>query len=280
MSEESQEGTIRKILIALDASPNSIAALRAAAELASLLDADLSAVYVEDINLLRYSSFPFAREVSYYSATVTQQNQQTMELQLRAQASRARKAVQVIAQGLRLRSEFRVARGLIPAEVLRAAEDVDLIILGKAGWSHKRRLGSTAKLIIAQSPRHALIFPEGQKFRLPLGLIFDGTEASKRALVFANNLLKDQQAEIGAIILAKDIHQARELQADIEHWVEEHDQQVSYHWLIGSQMRRLGEFVRSEGYRSLILPAPVEALAIETITSFMDELEIPVLLIR
>jgi len=280
MSEESQEGGIRKILIALDASPNSIAALGAAAELASLLDAELTAVYIEDINLLRYSSFPFAREVSYYSARVIEQNQQTMELQLRAQASRARKAVQSIAERHSLRSEFRVVRGLIPAEVLKAAVDVDLIILGRAGWSHRRRLGSTAKLVIAQSPRHALIFPQGQKFRLPLGLIFDGTVASMRALTFANNLLKDQQAEIAVIILAQEIHQARELQKEIENWVDEHDQQVSYHWLIGPDTRRLGAFVRSEGYRSLILPAPVEPVAIETITAFMDEVEIPVLLIR
>ncbi|RPI88057.1 MAG: universal stress protein [Chloroflexi bacterium] len=280
MSEESQEGGIRKILIVLDASPNSIAALGAAAELASLLDAELTAVYIEDINLLRYSSFPFAREVSYYSARVIEQNQQTMELQLRAQASRARKAVQSIAERHSLRSEFRVVRGLIPAEVLKAAVDVDLIILGRAGWSHRRRLGSTAKLVIAQSPRHALIFPQGQKFRLPLGLIFDGTVASMRALTFANNLLKDQQAEIAVIILAQEIHQARELQKEIENWVDEHDQQVSYHWLIGPDTRRLGAFIRSEGYRSLILPAPVEPVAIETITAFMDEVEIPVLLIR
>lgn len=280
MSEESQGGKIRKILIALDASPNSLAALRGAAELASLLDAELSAVYVEDINLVRYSSFPFAREVGYYSARVVEHDQYSMELQLRAQASRARKALLEIADRQNLRTEFRVARGLIAQEVLRAAADVDLLILGRAGWSRGRRLGSTARLVISQSPNHALIMPQGEKFRLPLGLVFDGTEASYRVLTFTGELLKDQQAEIGVIILAPDIHKARELQKDIEKWVEEHDQQVSYHWLIGPRMRQLGAFVRSEGYRSLILPAPVEAVAIETITAFMDEVEIPVLLIR
>jgi nucleotide-binding universal stress UspA family protein len=45
--------TIRRILVALDASPHSFAALEAAAHLAAHLEAELFGLYVEDENLLR-----------------------------------------------------------------------------------------------------------------------------------------------------------------------------------------------------------------------------------
>ena len=58
----------RRILVALDASPHSLAALEAAAELAASLRAELIGLFVEDANLLRVAGFPFAREFGAYTA--------------------------------------------------------------------------------------------------------------------------------------------------------------------------------------------------------------------
>jgi nucleotide-binding universal stress UspA family protein len=49
---------IRKILVALDASLGSRAALRAAADLAAAMEAELSGVAVEDVELLRFAEAP------------------------------------------------------------------------------------------------------------------------------------------------------------------------------------------------------------------------------
>ena len=51
-----------RILVALDASPRSLAALSTAGALAAELDAELSGLFVEDINLQRLLALPFARE--------------------------------------------------------------------------------------------------------------------------------------------------------------------------------------------------------------------------
>ncbi|MBK7177644.1 MAG: universal stress protein [Chloroflexi bacterium] len=56
---------IQRILVALDASPHSLAALEAAIDLAERLDAELQGLFVEDINLLRLAQLPFARELRY-----------------------------------------------------------------------------------------------------------------------------------------------------------------------------------------------------------------------
>jgi len=53
MSEQYDEPTIRRILVALDASRYSLAALEAAIELAAGLEAELQGIFVEDVSELR-----------------------------------------------------------------------------------------------------------------------------------------------------------------------------------------------------------------------------------
>ena len=72
MKEEARELVIRRILVALDASRHSLAALEAAAELAARLKAELVGLFVEDIDLLRLAGLPFAREIRYPSAIIQQ----------------------------------------------------------------------------------------------------------------------------------------------------------------------------------------------------------------
>ena len=67
MNEHEREPTIRRILVALDASRHSLAALEAASELAEALKAELVGIFVEDVNLLYLAGLPFAREVRYLS---------------------------------------------------------------------------------------------------------------------------------------------------------------------------------------------------------------------
>ena len=86
---QNEELAIRRILVALDGSYHSLAALEAAAELAASLEAELHGLFVEDVNLLRVAGSPVAREVCYPFSRTTRPNQRTMERQLRAQATQA-----------------------------------------------------------------------------------------------------------------------------------------------------------------------------------------------
>ena len=89
--------TIRRILVALDASPHSFAALEAAAHLAAHLEAELSGLYVEDENLLRGAELPITRMVGSFSGEVRPVERGDMEQQLNVQAARARRALEQIA---------------------------------------------------------------------------------------------------------------------------------------------------------------------------------------
>ncbi len=122
---------IRRILVALDTSPHSRAALAAAANLAARLEAQLIGVYVEDMNLLRLAQLPFAQEIHYASATPQKLDKDVMEKQLRSQADRARNDLRQTAEQYALEWSFQVLRGLVAAELLTAAEEADLLVLGR-----------------------------------------------------------------------------------------------------------------------------------------------------
>jgi nucleotide-binding universal stress UspA family protein len=281
MNESEEERAIRRILVALDASPPSLAALRAAAQLAADLDAELVGIYVEDINLLRLSDLPFAREVLAYTLASRQLNRERVERQLRMQARLARRAMEEIAQRLRLRWTFHVSQGLITNELLEAAQESDLILIGNAGWSRRKRLGSTARVFAVQAPRHTLIIQEGAHLGLPVGVVYDGSPPARKTLDIAASLLRIQEGFLIAFILADHIDEARSLQSDISEWARSKELHVHYHWLVDSETSYLVELVRDEKCGALVLSA--ETLVFheeEALAEFLDQIGCPVLLVR
>ena len=83
MNERELEPTTRRILVALDASQHSLAALEAASELAEALKAELVGIFVEDVNLLNLAGLPFVREVGYPSGAARPLDSPSMERALR-----------------------------------------------------------------------------------------------------------------------------------------------------------------------------------------------------
>jgi nucleotide-binding universal stress UspA family protein len=280
MSENEHKVAIRRILIALDASPASLAALEAAAELAARLDADLLGLFIEDINLLRLSDLPLASEVGLHSAAINQINREQVEQRLRAQANQARRALADIAQRSKLRTEFRVARGPISTELLTAALDTDLIIMGKAGWSQRKKLGSTARSMVKRSPGHTMFLQHGAHIAHSVGVIYDGSPLAAQALGLAASLMPDPKAGLSVLILAQTIDLAQAIQPEVEGWLLEHHLVGHIHWVHGPQGERLAHLVQGEHLGILVLPAHMDALQEEELEKFLSETSIPVLLVH
>jgi nucleotide-binding universal stress UspA family protein len=182
--------TIRRILVALDASPDSLAALDAAARLAAKMNAELQGLFVEDQELLRLAEIPLARELAYFSAAGVPLSRETMERKLRAQSAQIRAALAGAAERAHVAYSFRSVRGQVEIEVSTAAGDVDLLVLGGIGWSvgRRARIGSTA-LGIASGSIPVLLSPKrGIPEHGHLLVYFDASHSAQRALQAAEEM--------------------------------------------------------------------------------------------
>jgi nucleotide-binding universal stress UspA family protein len=170
----------QRILVALDNSPHSTAALEAAAEVAARLQAELVGIFVEDTDLLHLAALPFAREVTFSSPVWRPLDAGAMEQQLQQLAAKARRALSAAADRRQLRWSFRVARGAVGAELLAAAVEMDLLALGIGGWQPgtSLRLGSTAMEVLSRAPRGVLLFSRTRQMQGPLMILDEGQPVS------------------------------------------------------------------------------------------------------
>jgi nucleotide-binding universal stress UspA family protein len=282
MTEGGREPGIRRILVALDASPHSQAALEAAAELASGLKAELLGIFVEDINLLKLAGSSFAWETGFFSASRRQLSTLEVERQLRAQASRVRRAIAMAAGYAQVPWSFRVVRGSIAPELLAAATEVDLVILGKTGWSLAggKRLGSTARTVLAQATSLTLVLQQGTRLRLPVMVVYDGSPTAHKALDASTHLVRGKNGYLTVLILADEPGMAKSLQTDVAELLRERGMEASYRWLLGVDVTRLTELVKREGCGVLVIPSQGSRLHNEMFLMLLDEVECPVLLVR
>lgn len=282
MSVADIPGPIRRILIALDASPASIAALEAAGALAARVDAELLAVFIEDVNLLNLAGLPFATEVGLLSAGARPLTPEEMERYLRDQGARARVALNEIAERLRLRASFRVARGQIVSELLAAAMDVDLLALGAMSTQMLRRawLGSTAQAMLTQSKRPLLITPRGATVRSPIGVVCTDSPGSMQALTLAayvSGCLDD--GELVVLLVADDEEYEERLRHAIAARLGEAVRaRIRYRWLVEADANGLARALRAERVGTLVLASDIAELSAQSVRALLERMDVAVLL--
>ena len=134
--------SIRRITVVQE-SAQAARALDAVAETAAALEAELTGLFVENVELLHFAGLPFAREIGAFSARAL--DVRTMERRLRSQAEEARRALAAAAEGKPLRWSFRIERGSVPEQVRGALAEADLVVL-------LRTRGGAALLSTAELP--------------------------------------------------------------------------------------------------------------------------------
>ena len=216
MTEDTLRPHIRRILVALDASAGSLAALEGAALLAARLNAELLGLFVEDEDLLALAALPFAEEVEVHSAVTRPLTSEGMEQRMRSQARRAAEALSLVAGRHRLRWDFRVVRGAVTREVLAAMEDADFVALGGIGGRATRssRLGDTALEAILRGERPVLLLAPGGAIREPIAVVYSDHAAAGQALDIAAGLAKRDGGSLRVFLVADDAGAEAKLKQD------------------------------------------------------------------
>lgn len=118
MASRPQEVSIRRIIACF--APGSLSAPQAIALLAKETQAELLGLFIEDAELLRFASLPFAAEVGIASAARRTLDVAAVERAMRAQAASLRRSLAAALDPAAVSWSFRVARAS-PASAVEAA---------------------------------------------------------------------------------------------------------------------------------------------------------------
>ena len=282
MKEKKPDFSIKRILVALDASTHSLAALKAAAELAASLHAELIGLYVEDENLLHLAGLPFAHEVRSPSATSEPIDSDKMEQDLHLQASQARYALEEAAARVNARWTFKVVRGQVTSAVLAEALKADLLAMGRVSrpLMRKSRLGSTARAASAGTRRSVLLMPHSGALNYPVLVTYDGSKAAKQALMAATRLAQASGDMLNVLLLYEAEAEAESLQKEVSEWLEDRGLTADYHGLPQATVSELARLVEAAENCVLVLGGEDQLMRAESIQELLDRTDCPVMLVR
>lgn len=273
---------IRRILVALDTSAHSIAALETAARLAAAVHAELVGLFVEDENLLRLAALPFAREVRWPSSNRQQLDEARMERELQLMASRARRALAIAAEQAETEWTFRVVRGAVAEEVLNAALEVDLLSLGRASrpLTTRVRLGSTALAAAVRSNHLVLLARKNPETEQPVVVTYDGSQVSGRVLDAALQMAQANDSNLIVLVMADDAERASELAEQANVTVRNRVAHADYRYLPNEGGDALVQVLQGERCALIVLGGEHELLRGKALHNLLDALDCPVLLVR
>lgn len=274
--------SIRRILVALDASSSCVEGLKTAADIAARLNAELAGLFVEDIDLLRAVEFPFARECGYLGPGVRRVEPHQLEGQLRAQAERMRKILETVATERQLAWNFRIIRGSVAKELLSAGTDVDLIIMGRSGRSllGPRRIGSTVREVIARRSGLTLILQQKTAKPDHPMVVYDGTASAGKALDAIGVFVVDETAELCVFLMADTREKAQNFKKEVSDILVASRFRVKFRLLISSRPSVIAHFVRLESTGLLLLPGDVWNTKEDGLIELVKAVEGPVLVVK
>jgi nucleotide-binding universal stress UspA family protein len=269
-----------RIVVGLDASSQSLVALEEAAELAAWMGAELLGLFVEDVELLRLATSPVAREILYPSAQERPLDTARMESKLRAQAEQARRALERVAERVKVPWDFRVVRGEVAAQVLLAAAEADLLSLGRVGWSLARRwrVGSTARA--ALGARTSLLVAQRRISRsLPVSVVYDRSPGCEDAVRVAARLAKATSELLTVFLLADSSEAAKQIHAEADRALQGEGVRARFHWLDSGDEREVLERLQAEKSGMVVLGAGSPLLEDSVIEKLLCQADKPVLIV-
>lgn len=270
---------IRTILVALDASADSLGGLEAVAQLAAETGAEITGVFVEETDLIRAGRLPGAQEIPFFSPEPRKLEARTLERQLRGQAKRAQEALRSIAERMRVTWSFRTARGEVAAELRKAASDADLVAVGATGRSLARPPGSTVRALVKAAPRPLLVFRQGARLGRVIHLLHDGSAAAREATLVAAELARWEGGRLNVLLAVPDRDEAGRLRDEVDRRLRDAGLPARFRHLPDADPGRICTAL-TDGGGVLVAPGPRFGHRDEELGRLLRSAGCPVILVR
>ncbi|MGD8926400.1 MAG: universal stress protein [Thioalkalispiraceae bacterium] len=274
---------IRRVLVAIDSSELNHEILQTAMELASRFKAELNAVYIEDINLLRMAELPLAREVVYGAVKASQLTPNEMERSLQLQSARLRRFVEKIAQTKEINISFNVLRGDIANELSIASQECDLLVMGKSTQiiNRGRRIGSVTRTVLASANSSLLLIQHGARFERPVAVFYNSTESCKRAMDLALELVEQVNGNLLVIVPANlPGTELDEVKKQLNKQLNERSVNITILQLTENTIDALLETITNSGAKLLLTGIKTGIIEDQELQTLVEKNTVPIILAR
>jgi nucleotide-binding universal stress UspA family protein len=274
---------IRRIVVAIDVSMDSVAALQAAAQLAAGLRVTLHGLFVQDTDLISAADVPFVKEVRPLTVSTVELSGAMLRRQIDVQAVHARRLLEWAANMAGVPFEFSIRSGNVARELINAATETDLILLGKAslGASSRRKLGTTARTVLCESSAPVMVFREGLHLGWPIMVLYDGSPSAERALLTAVELARWRQVGyLFVMVWAREPEEQREIQHRLTETYSSHVPGLHFRPLAKLDIQSVDAASREEEAGIIIVPGDSRILDGAGLQEFLYAVDQPVMLVR
>jgi nucleotide-binding universal stress UspA family protein len=280
--DDRERVVFRRILVALDTSRESLAALDTAAHMAKRLQAELAGLFVEDVNLFKLAQHSFVREVNLATRVGRSLDLETLERELKTQAAMARRALEQAAGQLQVPWSFRVTRGVVETELVAAALEADLIALGKAirPLTGAARLGRAARALSLQSSRSLLFAVTGLPASEAVALAYDGSAIAGDALELAARIADNDGGRLLVFLIAGSDDVAAEHEAAVRRRLRGSRLTLAFRRVLETSCSVLLPAIEAERPRLLVVGVDPRSAAGNALAPIVECVGCPVLLVR
>jgi len=189
-----------RIMIAMNASYQCGRLVEIAAGFAARQHAELSAIFIEDINLLNLTHFPFTKEIDRLSAVERDFDGLGIAKTFQDRVEQARYLLSKVSERQRTSVSFKVVRGHFFTEALAAITERDVLFFGRETSLKGAKIHSRQGL---HSQKKTKTVTER-----PVCVVFDGSPAAQRALFMGQSLAASEQKPLVVILAVKGIEQS------------------------------------------------------------------------
>ncbi len=211
-----RDTVFRRILVAMDAATVNEEVFDVVTGLAARLEAEVAALFVEDVELLRLGELDFVKQVTPFGGKAQTFDTASLEREFRALAAHARRRLEASAARRRVVCSFRVVRGRVARDVATAAGEADLVVIEGAARPVARHLHVTSPARAAwRACRTALVLKGTAAPRPPVVALYDGSTNADHALIHGARLARDLEGDLVVLLAAVGGRRAENLEAKV-----------------------------------------------------------------
>ena len=182
----------RRIIVAIDESAASHAALESAARLAAEISAEILGIFIEDVDMFLAAGVPGSSVVHYHDESALPLDESGLARSLRARARQLRGEVARMAELYRIPWSFETVRGRVSEEILRLAGSSEMIAIGTSSMRGRGIFGATAQAIVERAHCSVLVV----RRQLPPAQRIVVLSGAKRAHEIGANLARTTGAHL------------------------------------------------------------------------------------